>query len=103
MDFIRERRYLFITGTAGTGKSYLAAVPGNKACPDGYRVIYAGTARLMQQLKSAKAKGTFLPGMKRIERTELLIPDDFGMQAFDSHARGILMTSLKSGTKSVLL
>jgi DNA replication protein DnaC len=77
----------------------LATALGNKACLDGYRVIYAGTARLMQQLKYAKAKGTFLPGMKRIERTELLILDDFGMHAFDSQARGILMDIIEDRHK----
>ncbi|MDR2691159.1 MAG: IS21-like element helper ATPase IstB [Dysgonamonadaceae bacterium] len=99
MDFIRERRDLFITGPTGTGKSYLATALGNKACLDGYRVIYAGTAKLMQQLKYAKAKGTFLLEMKRIERTELLILDDFGMQAFDSQARGILMDIIEDRHK----
>jgi DNA replication protein DnaC len=99
MDFIRERKNLFITGPTVTGKSYLATALGNKACPDGYRVIYAATDKQMQQLKYAKAKGTFLHEMKRIERTELLILDDFGMQTFDSQARGILMDIMEDRHK----
>jgi DNA replication protein DnaC len=99
MDFVRERKDLFITGSTGTGKSYLATALGNKACLDGYRVLYAGTAKLMQQLKYAKAKGTIRTEMKRIERTDLLILDDFGMQAFDSQARGILMDIIEDRHK----
>lgn len=53
----------------------------------GYRVLYASTAKLKGQLKLAKAKGTNLTELKRIERTDLLILDDFGLHPFDSQAR----------------
>jgi DNA replication protein DnaC len=91
LEFIKEGKDLFITGPTGTGKSYLATALGNKACQDGYKVIYASTAKLMSQLKIAKIKGTILTDFKRIERTDMLILDDFGMQALDSQARGIMM------------
>lgn len=91
LEFIKEGKDLFITGPTGTGKSYLATALGNKACQDGYKVLYASTAKLMSALKIAKVKGTILNDFKRIEKADLLILDDFGMQAFDSQARGILM------------
>lgn len=91
LAFVKENKDLFITGPTGTGKSYLATALGNKACQEGYRVFYASSAKLMSRLKIAKVKGTILTDLKRIERTDLLILDDFGMQSFDSQARGILM------------
>lgn len=91
LEFVRESKDLFITGPTGTGKSYLATALGYKACQDGYRVFYASTAKLMSSLKIAKVKGTILNEFKRIERTDLLILDDFAMQTFDSGSRGILM------------
>lgn len=91
LEFIRESKDMLITGPTGTGKSYLATALGYKACQDGYRVFYASTAKLMSQLKIAKVKGTILNDFKRIERTDLLILDDFAMQTFDSQSRGILM------------
>ena len=91
LEFVRDRKDLFIIGPTGTGKSYLATALGNKACQDGYRVMYASTGRLISQLKIAKAKGTILNELKRVERADLLILDDFGMQAFDSQGRGIIM------------
>lgn len=91
LEFVRENKDLFITGPTGTGKSYLATALGNKACQEGYRVLYSSTAKLMSQLKIAKAKGTILVELKRIERADLLILDDFGMQSLDSQSRGILM------------
>lgn len=91
LEFVRDSKDMLITGPTGTGKSYLATALGYKACQDGYRVFYASTAKLMSQLKIAKVKGTILNDFKRIERTDLLILDDFAMQTFDSQSRGILM------------
>jgi len=87
LDFIKERKDLFITGSTGTGKSYLATALGYQACQEGYRVMYVNTAKLMRHLKLAKAKGTIIAELKRIERTDLLILDDFGIQPFDSQSR----------------
>lgn len=91
MKFIHEHKDLFITGPTGTGKSYLATALGYKACQEGFRVLYASTAKLMNLLKIAKAKGTILNELKRIERVDLLILDDFCMQPLDAQSRGILM------------
>lgn len=91
LEFVRDHKDLFITGPTGTGKSYLATALGYKACQDGFRVMYASTAKLMSLLKIAKAKGTILNELKRIERVDLLILDDFAMQPMDVQSRGILM------------
>ena len=79
LEFVRDIKDMLITGPTGTGKSYLATALGYKACQDGYRVFYASTAKLMSQLKIAKVKGTILNDFKRIERTDLLILDDFAI------------------------
>lgn len=91
LDFIKEHKDLFITGSTGTGKSYLATALGYQACQEGSRVMYVNTAKLMGNLKLAKAKGTILAELKRIERTDLLILDDFGLQPFDSQSRIALL------------
>lgn len=80
MEFVRDYKDLIITGPIGTGKSYLATWLGYKICQDDFRVIYASMAKLMSQLKISKAKGTMRTKLKRIERADLLIPDDFCMQ-----------------------
>lgn len=54
MEFVRDHKDLIITGPTGTGKSYLATSLGYKACQDGFRVMYASTAKLMSQLKISK-------------------------------------------------
>lgn len=64
---------------------------GYEACQKGLKVLYASTNRLMGLLKMAKAKGNILQELKKIERTDLLILDDFGMQPFDAQSRMNLM------------
>ena len=57
----------------------------------GYKVYYANTAKLMSILKMAKADGSHLRELHRIEKQDLLILDDFGLQAFDAGSRSMLM------------
>ena len=105
LTFVKERKDLFITGSAGTGKSYLATAFGFQACQKGYKVLYANTSRLMGILKVAKAKGTILQELKKIERLDMLILDDFGIQPFDSQGRMNLMDIIEDrhGKKSTVI
>ncbi len=91
LTFVKEGKKLFITGSSGTGKSYIATALGYRACQKGMKVLYANTAKLMGQLKVAKAKGSILRELKKIERTVILILDDFGIQPFDAGGRINLM------------
>lgn len=105
LDFVRDHKDVFITGPTGTGKSYLASAIGHHACENEYRVQYASTGKLMSHLKLIKAKGTILAELKRIERADLLILDDFGMQAFDAASRGILLDIIEDrhGKRSTIV
>lgn len=40
LDFVRQGQNLFITGSAGTGKSFLATAIGYHACKNGIRTLY---------------------------------------------------------------
>ena len=91
LEFVKEHKDLFIIGSTGTGKSYLATALGYQACQMGYRVLYTSTSKLMGLLKLAKAKGTILAELKKIERQDLLILDDFGLQPLDLQARALLL------------
>jgi DNA replication protein DnaC len=57
----------------------------------GSRVQYTNTARLFTKLRIAKADGTYIKECKKINKIDLLILDDFGLQSFDNHARESLM------------
>lgn len=91
MQFVKDHRNILITGSTGTGKTYLACAIGNTACQKGLRVIYANTQRLLGQLKTARANGTVLKEYKKISRAAILILEDFALTPFDNVTRAILM------------
>jgi DNA replication protein DnaC len=89
--FIDRCENILVTGSTGIGKSYIASAIGHQACTLGYRVFYASTPKLFAKLKMAKADGSYLKDVAKIERQQLLILDDFGIQPFDAQSRAALM------------
>ena len=73
LDFVHKAQNLFITGSSGTGKSYLACALGHEACKRGFRTFYANAPKLLGALKVAKVKGTLEAELKKIERCQFLI------------------------------
>jgi DNA replication protein DnaC len=103
--FIDRHENILITGSTGIGKSYVASALGNQACTIGYKVCYVNTAKLLSRLKMAKADGSYIKEVARIEKQDLLILDDFGLQPFDNHGRSILMEIIEDrhGKKSTII
>ncbi len=91
LDFLKKKENIIITGASGVGKSYLAQALGHQACINGKKVVYTITARLFTRLKLAKVDGTYLKELKKLTRADVLILDDFGLQAFDNQSREVLM------------
>lgn len=90
-NFIDKAENILITGCTGIGKSYIASAIGNQACLKGYKVFYMNIAKLFSKLKMLKADGSYLREISRIEKQDLLILDDFGLQPLDNHNRSALM------------
>lgn len=91
LDFIKRKENLIITGASGTGKSYLAQALGHGACLMEYKVLYANTSKLLNELTLSKMDGSYLKELKKVTRTDLLILDDFGLQALNKQSREIMM------------
>ncbi len=96
LDFVKNRENIIITGATGTGKSYLAQALGNQACLMLFKTLYYNTARLMDHLKLARLEGNYTKLLTKIEKTDLLILDDFGLAAFDNQSRQALMDIIES-------
>jgi len=102
--FIDKKENVLITGSTGVGKSYIASAIGHQACSLGYKVLYDHSSKLFARLKSGKADGTYLKEITKIEKQDLLIIDDFGIQPLDQQSRSILMEIIEDrhGKKSTL-
>jgi DNA replication protein DnaC len=103
--FIEKNENLLVTGSTGIGKSYIGTAIGYQACMLGYRVVYASTPKLFAKLKMAKADGSYIKETARIERQQLLILDDFGIQPLDAQSRAALMEIIEDrhGKSSMII
>jgi DNA replication protein DnaC len=90
-SFIERHENIIFTGPAGAGKSFLASALGNQACMMGLKVRYFNMSKLFASLKMSKADASYLKEMNRLEKQDLLILDDFGLQPVDATLRLALL------------
>jgi DNA replication protein DnaC len=104
-SYVSRGENILITGPTGVGKSYIASALGNQACLKGYKVVYYNMQKLFSSLKMSKADGSYLKEIDRIARQDLLILDDFGLQALDANNRLMLLEIIEDrhGKKSTLI
>lgn len=104
-SFIKKKQNILITGPTGVGKSWLASALGHQACLQGYKTLYFNIQKLFPQLKMYKADGSYLKQMCKIEKHDLLILDDFGLEHLDNNARMMLLEIIEDrhGRKSTII
>jgi DNA replication protein DnaC len=77
--WVNEHQSILITGMTGTGKSFVACALAHQACRKGYRALYRRAPRLFDELKLARADGTYQRLLARIARFDVLVIDDFAI------------------------
>lgn len=104
-DFIHQKQNILLTGSTGVGKSFIATAIGYKACTMGYKVMYFSINKLFSKLKMAKADGSYLKEIDRIEKQDLIILDDFGLQSLDNLKRQDFMEIIEDrhGKRSTII
>jgi DNA replication protein DnaC len=86
-NWIKTYQNIIFTGPTGTGKSFIAQALGHSACRYGHRTGYYSCSRLFTNLKLRRTDGTYLKELRRIQKQDVIILDDLGLEQFDTSSR----------------
>ena len=82
-DWIDEGKNLLITGSTGSGKTYIS----NALCISALRLFhtvrYVKASTLIYELEQAQVTGEYLNYTKKLAALDLLVIDDFGLMELD--------------------
>ena len=104
-NWIKKGENILITGSTGTGKSFIASAIGNNSCTNGYKVIYINALKFFSDMKLAKNDGSYGKCLSKIIRNDLVILDDFGLYPMDNLSSMILLEILEDryDRKSIII
>lgn len=94
-SFIDRAENVLIDGKTGCGKSFLACALGRQACFMGHRVEYFSMNKFIERIALAKLDGSMMKVVNHIQRNDLVIFDDFGLQPLDNNSRLALLQILE--------
>jgi len=94
-QWINLHRNILITGPTGVGKSYFACALAQKACRDGFTVVYHRVSRMFEELAIAKASGSYPRYLSALLKKDLLLLDDFALVPLTQEQRKDLLEVLE--------
>lgn len=103
--WIKKSQDIIVTGLTGNGKSFIASALGRQGCMFEYRVRYFNCKKLFGKLKCAKADGTYAREIKRIQKQDVIVIDNFGLPTFDTDSRLALLEIMEDrhGIKTTII
>jgi DNA replication protein DnaC len=93
--WISEHQTVIVSGATGTGKSYIACALAHQACRKGLRAMYRRVPRLFDELRLARADGSYPRLLARIAKIDLIVLDDFAIAPLTDESRRDLLEILE--------
>jgi DNA replication protein DnaC len=84
LRFIEANAHVAMVGPVGVGKTFLAHALRHIACRRGYSVTAVRADKMLKTLKHARLDNTYEAELRKLIAVDLLIVDDFGLDAMDA-------------------
>ena len=103
--WVQEHQSILVTGMTGTGKTYVACALAQQACRKGFRASYRRASRLFDEMRLARADGTWARVLARFARVDVLVIDDFAIAPITDEQRRDLLELLddRYGSRSTIV
>jgi DNA replication protein DnaC len=90
-QWVAQHHAVILTGPTGIGKSWLSQALAQKACRDGYRVLYRPASKFFRELLQAQADGSLGKLLPALAQVDVLVVDDFAMSAMGEPERRLFL------------
>ena len=94
LEFYKQKKNLILYGCTGTGKTMLSICIGIAACRKGIPVKFFRTAGLINQFSEYQSRNNLSALKKKLDKTEILILDEFGYVPYDRTGAQLLFDYL---------
>jgi DNA replication protein DnaC len=84
LRFVDAGHNAMILGPVGVGKTFMATALGHAAVRRRYTVMFERTDILLKRLRASRLDNSHDAELRKLIRVDLLILDDFALQAFDA-------------------
>lgn len=84
LRFVEAHAHVALVGPVGVGKTFLAHALGHAACRRGHSVLVVRADRMLKTLRHARLDNSYEAELRRLIAVDLLIVDDFGLDAMDA-------------------
>jgi len=98
-SYVKKGQTILIVGPTGCGKSFIACALARQACNHGFSALYLRMNKFIRELNAAKLDGTLTKKLRQLERTHVIIFDDFGLQKLEPDIHLTIMDILEDRYK----
>lgn len=99
LSFQKNKQNLIILGKTGEGKTQLGISIGRKACSEGQSVAFLPVNLMFEEVLAARAAGRLLGYLHRLNQTQIIILDDFGLRGYSHEEANVLVELLEGRVK----
>ena len=90
LRFIENKENILFLGGCGVGKTHLSIALAQKACRNGYSVLFASAVDIINTLSTAKAMHTLDQALKKYLSVQVLLIDELGYLPIDKQGADLL-------------